>query len=90
MVVDSQQSTIQELSWKSIEAFGHAQSGLEHLVETVKLRRDRKSKMYSWVASAAVLATVCYVLAAMVQGYQDEEAAPEDYHGSPKFLMAMP
>jgi hypothetical protein len=66
LVVNSQDSDIHRMSWKSIEAFDQAQSGLGHLVETVKNRQERKSRLYSWIASAAVVMAVCYIIAGFI------------------------
>jgi hypothetical protein len=54
---------MQRMGWKSIEAFDQVQSGLEHLVETVKNRQERKSRLYSLIASAAFVMDVCYIIA---------------------------
>jgi hypothetical protein len=77
------------MSWKSIEAFDHAQSGLEHLVATVKSRKDRKSNLYSLIASAAVVMAVCYVVAGFFSSTQEDAMLPsdEDVRGDPKLLM---
>ena len=64
-VVDGQGIDIQRLSWKSIEAFGHAQSGLEHLVKTVKTKKERKAKFVSVMVSGLVVLAFCYIIAGM-------------------------
>jgi hypothetical protein len=95
--VDSQTSNIQRLSWQSIEAFGHAQSGMEHIVKTMKNREDRKSKVYSIMISTAVIMAFCYIVAGLIVSDQDGggSATSTDYtgredgegQGPPKFLM---
>jgi hypothetical protein len=76
------------MSWKSIEAFDQAQSGLEHLVETVKNRQERKSRLYSLIASAAVVMAVCYIIAGFFPSSQDDPLAfpSVDFNGSPQFI----
>jgi hypothetical protein len=88
LVVDSQGDDIKRLSWNSIEAFHHTESGLEHLVATVKHRQDRKSSLYSMCASAAVVMGVCYVVASFFSSEDADAAMPSaDAAGSPSFLM---
>ena len=89
--MDSQASEVNRLSWKSIEAFEHAQSGMEHLVKTVKHRRDRKASAYSFLASLLIFLGVCYVIAGFLSdegssagaGGATDNIAP---HGPPKFM----
>jgi hypothetical protein len=87
VVVGSQDDEIKRLSWNSIEAFHHTESGLEHLVATVKHRQDRKSNLYSLCVSAAVVMGVCYVVASFFPSDDADAAMPSaDAAGSPSFL----
>lgn len=94
-VVDSQGDAIQQLSWQSIEAFGHAQSGLEHLVKTVKTTKKRKENVFSLLVSGMVVLAFCYVAAGIIasdfgigggaSSFDGGEGHAEE--GSPKFLI---
>jgi hypothetical protein len=91
--VDSHQSDINDLSWNAITAFDHAESGLEHLVETLALKQERRSKLYSFLASTAVVLAVCYVVVGFISpdDHQQQASAlvPSSDSGaySPKFLI---
>jgi heme/copper-type cytochrome/quinol oxidase subunit 3 len=88
LAVGSQDDDIKRLSLNSIEAFHHTESGLEHLVATVKHQQERKSNLYSLCASAAVVMGVCYVVASLFTSDDADAAMPSaDAAGSPTFLM---
>ena len=90
LIVDSQQTEVDRLSWESIEAFDHAQSGMEELVNAVKLQQDRKSNAYSVLSTLVVLMGVCYVISSFFSVEDNDDGAGSDggipSHGSPKFL----
>lgn len=78
---------MKRLSWESIEAFEHAQSGMENLVQTVKYQQDRKSKMYSFLSSLIILMVVCYVVASFFNTVDVEnDTGDNDYDATPEMV----
>jgi hypothetical protein len=88
-LVDSHQSDVDRLSWNAIQAFDHAESGLEHVIQAAGYQQDRKSKLYSLMASTAIVLAVCYVMAGFFSPPDEDAAAVpgSNEQGSPKFLI---
>ena len=65
---------------------------MESLVATVKLQEDRKKKMYSFLASVAVLVVFCYIIAALFVPTIDDDSSMDDQgypsNVAPKFLIS--
>ena len=77
------------LSWKSIEAFDLAvtHSGIENQLAALRTNETRKSKLYSVVASAAVVMAIGYIIASFfVEDASDATGSDHAGSGSPKFL----
>jgi hypothetical protein len=87
--VDSEQSDIDRLSWNAIQAFDHAESGLDHVIMAVGYQQERKSKLYSFMTSAAIVLAVCYVVAGFFSPPDEDAAAVPggNEQGSPKILI---
>lgn len=89
MLVDSQQSDVDRLSWNAIEAFDHAESGLEHLVKTVQYRQERKSNLYSLIVSIAIVFAVFYIVAGIVSAASPRPQQVVEQQGDEMSLLLL-
>jgi hypothetical protein len=88
LVVESQDESIQRLSWNSIEAFDKAESGMEHLVQAVGHQHGRtqtQNRVASLVVFAAVVMAVGFIASSFLTAEVVEPTSGSG--GSPSFMM---